>query len=138
MVILHWKNLLHYVSLTHYTVVVWCDTLGGVQWRENSLSWYQCGTTTSTAGGGLSNMPKPLNAACTEEMCVANTILTQHMALMFVQCWDSRPSHRPMFTELVKSLSSQLVAVADYMQFNNPLCEMDGTVNGETPILMAM
>lgn len=68
-------------------------------------------------------MPKPLNAACTEEIYS-----------VMVQCWDLGPSRRPVFTELVKILSSQLVAAADYMDFNNrTFYEMDGTVNGEVP-----
>ena len=35
-----------------------------------------------------------------------------------MRCWETKPEHRPTFTELVITLSSQLVAMADYMQFS--------------------
>lgn len=35
-----------------------------------------------------------------------------------MRCWETKPEHRPTFTELVVTLSSQLVAMADYMQLS--------------------
>ena len=33
-------------------------------------------------------------------------------------CWDSEVERRPVFADLVQTLCSQLLAMADYMQFN--------------------
>lgn len=35
-----------------------------------------------------------------------------------MRCWETKPEHRPTFTELVVTLTSQLVAMADYLQFS--------------------
>ena len=36
-------------------------------------------------------------------------------------CWKNKPELRPSFSELLTSLSSQLLVVADYMDFSSTL-----------------
>ena len=36
-----------------------------------------------------------------------------------MQCWQIQPDDRPSFSQLLTFLSSQLVVVADYMDFND-------------------
>ena len=38
---------------------------------------------------------------------------------LMADCWTSKPELRPPFAELVIRLSSQLLAIADYMDFSS-------------------
>ena len=127
-----------YVLFTHiytFSVVVWCHLLGGIQYRQDPVSYSRCpdyskvhrrwikiGKTKqcSLFSRSVSRLePKTILAILIFNNCRFSVV---------IKCWTLNPKNRPTFAALCSSFEKLLKAVAGYQELEMQLLPEDDNI----------